>query len=39
MPVVRAIVREAAPEYRFSAIIEGIVESVPFRMRTASASN
>jgi hypothetical protein len=50
MPAVRKIVRDAAREdYRFSAILRGIVESVPFRMarmpepngtdlRTASAS-
>jgi hypothetical protein len=37
LPVVRAIVRDAAGEdYRFSAIVRGIVNSVPFRMRTAS---
>ena len=36
MPVVRAIVRGAAhDDYRFSAIVRGIVNSVPFRMRTA----
>jgi hypothetical protein len=34
MPVVRRIVREAAPQdYRFSAIVSGIVKSEPFRMR------
>jgi hypothetical protein len=34
MPAVRRIVREAEPTgYRFSALIEGIVDSVPFRMR------
>ena len=33
MPVVRAIVREAARnDYRFSALIEGIVKSEPFQM-------
>ena len=31
-PAVRAIVREAAPDYRWSDIILGIVESPPFRM-------
>jgi hypothetical protein len=37
MPTVRAIVRAAAADdYRFSAIVRGIVNSVPFRMRTAS---
>jgi mono/diheme cytochrome c family protein len=35
-PAVRAIVREAAASnYEFSAIVNGIVASVPFRMRTA----
>jgi hypothetical protein len=34
MPVVRRIVRQAAREqYRFGAIIQGIVDSPPFRMR------
>jgi hypothetical protein len=34
MPAVRAITRAAAPgDYRWSAIIAGIVDSVPFRMR------
>jgi hypothetical protein len=36
MPVVRAIVRDAAhSDYRFSAIVMGIVRSTPFQMRTA----
>ena len=35
MPVVRSIVREAAGnDYRFSAIVMGIVKSVPFQMNT-----
>jgi hypothetical protein len=35
MPVVRRIVREAAPgRYQLTSIITGIVNSVPFRMRT-----
>jgi Protein of unknown function (DUF1588)/Protein of unknown function (DUF1585)/Protein of unknown function (DUF1592) len=35
MPAVRKIVRDAAAdEYRFSAIVSGIVESVPFRLRS-----
>jgi mono/diheme cytochrome c family protein len=39
-PVVRSITREsAAKDYRFSALVEGIVESVPFRMRRAIGSN
>jgi len=34
MPVVRAILREAAAkDYRFSSLILGIVDSVPFQMR------
>jgi len=34
MPVVRAVVREAAKNnYRFSSIILGIVKSAPFQMR------
>ena len=37
-PAVRAIVREAAPDFRWSDIILGIVESPPFRMnRTPGA--
>ena len=39
MPVVRAIVRKAAEDdYRFSSIVLGIVESVPFRMRMMPAA-
>jgi len=34
MPYVREIVRRAEPgDYRFSDIVKGIVESVPFQMR------
>jgi hypothetical protein len=34
MPAVRAIVRDAAKnDYRVSALIAGIVQSAPFRMR------
>jgi hypothetical protein len=37
MPAVRKIVRDAAREnYRFSAIVMGIIRSAPFRMRSAS---
>jgi hypothetical protein len=37
-PAVRAVVRSAAEKnYEFSAIVEGIVASVPFQMRTARA--
>jgi hypothetical protein len=35
MPAVRQIVRDAADEdYRFSQLVLGIVNSVPFQMRT-----
>ena len=35
-PAIRAVVREAAAaDYRWSSIIQGIVESVPFQMRRA----
>ena len=38
MPTVRGIVHDAARDgYKFSAVITGIVESVPFRMRVAEA--
>ena len=36
MPAVREILRDAAPEYRFSSIVLGITKSVPFQMRTSS---
>jgi mono/diheme cytochrome c family protein len=40
MPVVRSIVRQsAAGGYRFSSLVLGIVNSVPFQMRTASATD
>jgi hypothetical protein len=32
-PAVRRIVREAAPDYRWSSLLAGIVDSVPFQMR------
>ena len=36
MPVVRAIVRDSARnDYKFSAIVMGIVRSAPFQMRAA----
>jgi hypothetical protein len=36
MPVVRSIVRDAAhQDYRFSALVMGIVESTPFQKRAA----
>ncbi|MYI75656.1 MAG: DUF1585 domain-containing protein [Acidobacteria bacterium] len=38
LPVVRGIVREAAAnEYRWSAIIMGIVRSTPFQMRSTKS--
>ena len=38
MPAVRKIVRDAAPgNYRWSALISGIVKSVPFQMRRAES--
>ena len=40
MPVVRGIVRDAAKsDYRFSAVILGIVKSAPFQMRKVPASD
>ena len=36
MPTVRAIVRQSAPDnYKFSAIVMGIIRSTPFQMRAA----
>jgi hypothetical protein len=34
---VRKIVRDAAPEYRWSALVRGIVRSVPFQMRKSES--
>jgi hypothetical protein len=40
MPTVRRIVREAeSDDYRFSALVKGIANSVPFRMRRAQDPN
>lgn len=40
MPAIRAITaRAAAQDYRMSAIVQGIVESVAFRMRTNTAAS
>ena len=37
MPAVRAIVRDAGRrDYRFSSLVLGIVNSVPFRMRAGA---
>ena len=39
-PAIRAILREARPsEYRWSALIMGIVKSAPFQMRKADGEN
>ena len=39
MPAVRAVVREAAQaDYRFSALVEGIVRSEPFLTRVKGVS-
>jgi hypothetical protein len=36
MPAVRAIVRQTEREnYRFVSLIDGVVKSMPFRMRSA----
>ena len=38
-PAIRTILRDAEPRrYTFSALIEGIVESVPFRMRRSASA-
>jgi hypothetical protein len=37
MPAIRKIVREAAPEYRWSSIIRGVVRSVPFQRRRSAS--
>jgi hypothetical protein len=40
MPAVRQIVREAAgSDYRFSSLVLGIVESVPFRMKAKASQD
>jgi hypothetical protein len=40
MPAVRKIVRDAGAEgHRWSSIVLGIVDSVPFRMRNAESGN
>jgi len=40
MPIVRSIVRDAAAsDYRFSAIVMGIVRSTPFQMRSVPAES
>jgi cytochrome c551/c552 len=39
MPAVRAIVTGAAPDYRFSSLVVGIVKSVPFQFREVRSEN
>ena len=40
MPVVRQIIRDARPGgLQLSALVEGIVHSVPFRMRRTSGAS
>jgi hypothetical protein len=39
MPAVRAIVKGAAPDYRFSSLVVGIVKSVPFQFREVTSEN
>ena len=36
-PAIRQIVREAAPDYRWSSLILGVVNSPPFRTKSADA--
>jgi hypothetical protein len=38
MPAVRQVIRESAPDYRWSSLILGIAKSVPFQMKTAPAA-
>jgi hypothetical protein len=38
-PAIREIMRSAAPDYRWSSLILGIVKSVPFQMRASSAAD
>ena len=39
MPAVRAIAKSAAPDYRFSSLVVGIVKSVPFQMKQIEGGN
>jgi uncharacterized protein YceH (UPF0502 family) len=40
MPVVRKIVRDGGrQQYRFTALLEGIVTSAPFQMRLKTAAS
>ena len=37
-PAIRTIVRDSAPDYRWSSVVMGIVRSVPFQMRRVSGA-
>ena len=39
MPAVRAIAKGAAPDYRFSSLVVGIVKSVPFQFKEVRSEN
>jgi mono/diheme cytochrome c family protein len=39
MPAVRAVAKGAAPDYRFSSLVAGIVKSVPFQMKRIEGGN
>jgi hypothetical protein len=39
MPTVRSIVRDTAPDYRFTSIVLGIVNSAPFQKRMKVAQD
>jgi hypothetical protein len=36
-PAIRAIVRDAAPDYKWSSIVLGITRSIPFQMKQGRA--
>jgi len=36
-PAIRAIVRDAAPDYKWSSIVQGITRSIPFQMKQGRA--
>ena len=38
MPYVREIVRKTAPDYKFHDIVLGIVQSIPFTMKSAAGA-
>jgi hypothetical protein len=39
MPAVRAVAAGAAPDYRFSSLVVGIVKSMPFQMKRIEGGN